>query len=173
MNKPTELDQTATYKKLPYSTIKPLLVHFELSEEAQAVIDPQMAPALALAHLRKQQLNLDAVNLLAYCLPRRESIWWACQCLSLRQAIWSSVQLDSINNAKQWLQQPAEIYRRRAEYHAKRLGSDCGPGWLALAVFWNGSGSIISCFNFFKRRDRRFKINSSSFCNVFTLRIHV
>ncbi len=135
---------TKSYKKIPYISLGQLLPHFELSEEAQAITDPQMSPIEALVHLRAEQLNIDAITLLAYSLPRSESIWWACQCLMLRQGCLSQVQIDCLNNAKLWLENPTEVLRRRSEYYAKRLGSDCGPGWLALAVFWNGSGSIIA-----------------------------
>ncbi|WP_281558494.1 hypothetical protein [Thalassomonas sp. RHCl1] len=138
------IDKQSVYKKFPYASIEPLLVHFDLSEQALEHVKPQMPPAEALAQLWTQQLYIDAINLLAYSLPRRESIWWACQCLTLRQAVFSEVQIACLDNAKLWLQDPVEVLRRRAEYYAKRLGSDCGPGWLALAVFWNGSGSIIA-----------------------------
>ena len=43
-----------------------------------------------------------------------------------------------------WVRSPSEELRRKAEHLSHRLELNCGPSWLAQAVFWNGSGSIVA-----------------------------
>lgn len=94
--------------------------------------------------LKQEELNFDLVQLLAHGLPVRESIWWASLCLDIRISEWSPSQVQCINTAKEWVKSPGEELRRKAELFANRLEQNCGPSWLAQAVFWNGSGSIVS-----------------------------
>ncbi|MCZ4294570.1 DUF6931 family protein [Vibrio sinaloensis] len=132
------------YKKIPYQTCGQILPRFKASEEAQQQLDPEMSVSQALEALQQAQLFNDLIQFLAHALPVREAVWWASLCLQLRQDVWNPTQLQCIQTAQQWVQSPAEELRRKAELLSNRLELNCGPSWLAQAVFWNGSGSIVA-----------------------------
>lgn len=133
-----------TYKKIPYQTCGQVLPRFKASDEANALLKPDMSIEESIEALKTEQLNNDLTQFLAHALPVREAIWWASLCLLQRKDIWNSHQMQCIQTAQQWVQSPSEELRRKAELLSNRLGLNCGPSWLAQAVFWNGSGSIVS-----------------------------
>ncbi|WP_027858914.1 DUF6931 family protein [Marinobacterium jannaschii] len=129
-------------KKIPYQQSQPVLERFELSEEAAGVVNGEMAPVELLQSLQQQELYIDAVNFLCHALPMREVIWWVCLALGLRSDVWSQQEQAVLENGRRWVQEPDEAKRRLAEQQVLRLGTERAPGWLAQAVFWNGSGSL-------------------------------
>jgi len=129
-------------KKIPYSQSLTILQRFELSDEAAEAVSGEMAPMQVIESLQTQGLYIDLVGFLCHALPMRETIWWACLALELRMADWTAEQQRAIADCKRWVQEPDEAKRRLAERQAEALGHQCAPGWLAQAVFWNGSGSL-------------------------------
>lgn len=133
-----------TYKKIPYQTISQVLPRFKASDEAKQLLANELPIADGLQALSRHKLNSDLVQLLAHCLPVREAILWGALCLETRNDVWSPLQKQTLETCKQWVLSPSEELRRKAELLANRLELNCGPSWLAQAVFWNGSGSIIA-----------------------------
>lgn len=133
-----------TYKKIPYQTCGQVLPRFTPSEDATELLDGEASITEAIEILKQHHVYNDLVQLLAHALPVREAIWWASLCVQLRSDIWNPTQIQCIQTAQQWVQSPAEDLRRKAELLAGRLELNCGPSWLAQAVFWNGSGSIVA-----------------------------
>ncbi|MBY4677089.1 DUF6931 family protein [Marinobacterium arenosum] len=129
-------------KKIPYPQSQPVLQRFELSEEAATVVSGEMAPLQVIEALQANDLYIDLVGFLCHALPMRETIWWACLALEQRMSDWTAEQQRVIADCKRWVQHPDEAKRRLAEQQAETLGHKCAPGWLAQAVFWNGSGSL-------------------------------
>ena len=54
------------------------------------------------------------------------------------------MQKQCISTAKAWVKSPSEEQRRKSELFSNKLKLNCGPSWLAQAVFWNGSASIVA-----------------------------
>lgn len=133
-----------TFKKIPYQSCGQILPRFSASEEALEVLNEEMPVAQAIQTLQENELNNDLIQFLAHALPVREAIWWAAMTLLQRQDVWSTSQVQCIQTAQQWAQSPSEELRRKSELLANRLDLNCGPSWLAQAVFWNGSGSIVA-----------------------------
>ncbi|GGB82478.1 hypothetical protein GCM10011352_05380 [Marinobacterium zhoushanense] len=129
-------------KKMPYPQCGSILQRFELSDEAAAVVAGEMTPTQIIEALQANGLFIDLVNFFCHALPMREAIWWACLALELRASDWTPEQQRAIADSKRWVQEPDEAKRRLAERQAETLGRQCAPGWLAQAVFWNGSGSL-------------------------------
>jgi hypothetical protein len=109
----------------------------KLSPPAQKLLDPQVSPAEFLARLGETGMTQDAVGFLAYALPKREAVWWACQCV--REA-----GLDSSDNAKaallaaaHWVADPSENHRRAAHAAAERAES-APESFVALGAFFSG-----------------------------------
>lgn len=130
------------YKKIPLEQSLTILQRYEVGEECLALIDGSMPPNEVVSQLQSAKLDNDLVQFLCHALPVREVIWWACLALELRQQDWTPQQTNAIVCAKNWVKEPDEANRRQAEHFVKNIGHDCAPGWLAQAVFWNGSGSI-------------------------------
>ena len=73
-----------------------------------------------------------------------DGIFWACKALVLRIDEWDNPQRQAINSAIQWLQQPNETHRIRANQLGDRIGLEVAPAWIAKAVYWSGTGSIVA-----------------------------
>ena len=131
------------YRKIPFVNSKQLLQRFELSsEEAEALVNADMTPEQLITVLTDAGEYIDLTQFLCHALPVREVIWWCCLALELRNDVWTDAQQAAIKNARAWVREPDEAKRRLAEQQAEKLGNENGPGWLAQAVFWNGSGSL-------------------------------
>lgn len=129
-------------KKIPYSDIRSILSRFELSNDAATVISADMQPMQAIELLQSESLYTDLVNFYSHALPLREAIWWACLVLEIRSDDWTVEERQAIADSKNWVHGPSEAGRRLAEQQVESLGHQCASGWLAQAVFWNGSGSL-------------------------------
>lgn len=131
-------------KKIPFTTIEPILTRYQLSDEAKAVLTPNMQVEQAITVLSQQKLLSDAIQLIAHGLGVIEAIFWGCKCLALREEQWDKNQVLAINSALKWLQTPNETLRIRADQLAERIGLESGPAWLAKSVYWSGTGSIVA-----------------------------
>jgi hypothetical protein len=132
------------FKKIPYQVSSQVLPRFEASELARKHLDQDFTIAKTIEVMEKNELNNDLVQFMAHALPVREAIWWASLCLMQRKKEWNQAQIQCIEAAREWVQSPSEGLRRKSELLSNRLGLSCGPSWLAQAVFWNGSGSIVN-----------------------------
>ena len=132
-----------SYKKIPLADSQPIWKRFEASEQAQQLQTTASSPAETIAQLQQQSLFIDLSNFIAHALPMRESLWWCIVVLELRNSDWSELEKDTISRCRNWVLEPEEAKRRFIERRLKQLGHDCAVGWLAQAVFWNGSGSIV------------------------------
>lgn len=132
------------YKKIPNKTIASIIERYEPSAEAAEILAPALTPQQAVELLTDAKLYFDTVQFLAHALPMVDGIYWASEAVSLRANEWDDTQLQAINSAKNWLQQPNETNRVRADQLAERVGLEAAPAWVAKAVYWSGTGSIVS-----------------------------
>lgn len=130
-------------KKIPNTTIASIIERYELTEEAQAILTMKMSPLQAIETLVKAELYNEATQFIAHGLPMIDGIFWASEALSLRLQEWDETEKHAINSALQWLQQPNETNRVRANQLAERVGLESAPAWVAKAVYWSGTGSIV------------------------------
>ncbi|WDE05312.1 hypothetical protein SG34_029170 [Thalassomonas viridans] len=130
-------------KKIPNKNIASIISRYQLSDEAKPLLTPELTPEAAIAVLQEQELYNDVVQFIAHGLPMIEAIGWASEAMDLRQADWNEQEVMAINAARNWLGQPNETLRIRASQLADRVGLECAPGWVAKAVFWSGTGSIV------------------------------
>jgi hypothetical protein len=131
-------------KKIPNTTIDSILERYQVTEEAIAILDLKMSPKQAIETLVNVKLYNDAIQLIAHALPMIDGIFWACKALVLRIDEWDNPQRQAINSAIQWLQQPNETHRIRANQLGDRIGLEVAPAWIAKAVYWSGTGSIVA-----------------------------
>jgi hypothetical protein len=84
----------------------------------------------------------DAVGFLAYLLPRREAVWWAC--LSVRSFADQGLAEDAaLRAAEAWVKTPEEERRQVAMDIGMQADRSRPTTWCALAAAWSG-GSLTS-----------------------------
>ncbi len=131
-----------SYKKLPASPAEALCKDIDLTDEAKALLKPELSPAQFLESLIAGQHFIDAVRFLSRILPKRESTWWAC--LASRKTLGESPKEEYVNAveaAERWVYQPSEENRRHCQTAAENTAYDHPASWAAMAGFWS-SGSM-------------------------------
>ena len=116
--------------------------HFELSDAAKGLLQPEIKPRPFLEILIEKRLHDDAVMLMAHAMPKREAIWWACQCI--RSANGDTLVPPAsalIAETEAWVAKPTDEQRRKTFDLAERANFDPPAGFLGMAVFFS-SGSL-------------------------------
>ena len=75
----------------------------------------------------------DAAAVCAYCLPKREAVWWLCGALRTRSGM-PVEQVDAIAAAEAWARAPSEPARERALERAKSADQEDAATWAAYAA---------------------------------------
>jgi Family of unknown function (DUF6931) len=98
-------------------------------------------PAQFLAALVAADSLTEAVQFLAFALPARESVWWACTCVRAQQAAGAELappMLAALEAAEAWVKEPSDENRRSAMERAQATAMDAAAAWAAIAAFWSG-----------------------------------
>lgn len=118
--------------------------HFEPSAAAAALLARHPATADFLVGLLAARLWQDAVRLLAFGLPRRKAVWWACLCArAALPAEPATAPRAALAAAEAWVFKPSEDSRRATEARARAAGFQVPASWAALAAFWS-DGSMAA-----------------------------
>lgn len=113
-----------------------------LGEEAKALLKVEMTPKQYLTRLIDGKQPLDAIRFLAYALPKREAVWWACLCArKVADPGMPEEQTAALRGAEAWVVDPTEENRRAAMPLAEAAGLGTPAGCAAMAAFWSG-GSL-------------------------------
>lgn len=134
---------TSALKKVTAKQAREVCAQFELSAEARALLNDQHSPDAFLDLLLEHGHLADAIRLLAFALPKREAVWWACQCV--RDCLPADAPpkfLDAVTAAEAWVKKPTEENRWAAKEPSERAGYDKAAAWTALGAFWSG-GSMV------------------------------
>jgi hypothetical protein len=127
--------------KIQANTAAEVCQHFVLGEEAGALLQEEVTPHAFLDLLIAHELFPDAARLLAYALPKREAVWWACLCVRHVAADTPPAGLAALEAAERWVIEPHEAHRRAAMQAAEELEFQTTASWAAVAAFWS-SGSM-------------------------------
>jgi hypothetical protein len=116
--------------------------HVALGEEARALLQEEFTLQAFLDLLMVHELFPDAVRLLAYALPKRDAVRWACLCIRhVAAADTPPADLAALEAAERWVIEPHEANRRAAMQAAEGLAFQTAASWAAVAAFWS-SGSM-------------------------------
>ncbi|MGP1254706.1 MAG: DUF6931 family protein [Kiloniellales bacterium] len=117
-------------------------VGLDLSEEAQALLQPDMNARRLINALAQAALPGDAVAVLARASGPQLAIAWALACLEQRLSISADGSEQAcLATVRSWLSSPSERLRRAAMETAEAAGYAAPAHWLAAAVGWSG-GSL-------------------------------
>jgi hypothetical protein len=133
---------TRPMKKVKAALAAEICEHFELRQEARAILTPTATPLGFLEGLLARHEYASALSFVAHALPPREAVWWGCLCL--RQACGPGLappDAAAVKAAAEWVLEPTEGRRRTAAVLAEETGVGTPAGSLATAAAWTG-GSL-------------------------------
>lgn len=119
--------------RVPAKTAAEVTRRYPLEEPAKPLLTPEAAPKAFLDALVEKNLLLDAIRFLAYALPKREAVWWACQCIKLANAVGKAG--VALKAAERWATAPSEPNRRAAQKESEAATPATPAGCAALAAF--------------------------------------
>lgn len=128
--------QTSPFRKVTAATAADVCRRVELSPEAVAVLLPELSPQAFLARLVDSRQFSDAVRFLAFCLPSREAVWWAC--VIARDNELSPSETTCLERVVAWAYEPDEPKRRACMEAAEQLNFEGAAAYAALSAFWSG-----------------------------------
>lgn len=127
-------------RKITATAATDVAARFEASEEGAALLKPGMKPADYLKALIDAGHWTDAIRFLAFAMPAREGVWWAC--LAARSVTGTPAgHQASIEAAEEWVYRPSDESRRAAFAVAEKIGFDSPAAYAALGAYW-AEGSL-------------------------------
>lgn len=133
--------QTNPFRKIEAAAAAHICRRVELSDAAAPLLTPTLSPQGLLSLLVEKRLVGDAVRFLAFALPAREAVWWACVTAHAMADPPTPEQAACLERAAAWVYDPVEAKRRPCMAAAEAAGLDGAAAYAALAAFWSG-GSL-------------------------------
>ncbi len=128
--------QTSPFRKVSAAKAADICRRVPLSPEAMALLTPEQSPQAFLAALVNARHFSDAVRFLAFSLPSREAIWWACA--TARAGQLAPADAECLERAVAWAYEPDDTKRRACMEAAEGLNFEGAAAYAALSVFWSG-----------------------------------
>jgi hypothetical protein len=123
----------------PAATLAP---RAKLSDEATSLLRPEWTARQYLEALIAAGRWHDAIRFLAWALPRREAVWWACQCIRAANLPPGPPEdARALEAAEKWAASATEDHRRAAFAAGQTVNFETPAALAALAAFWSG-GSL-------------------------------
>lgn len=131
--------QTEPFRKVVDKTAADVCARVALSDEARAFLVPNISPQAYLGLLLGDEHYADAARFLAFALPIREGVWWACVTarVNLPPQPLPEV-LSALKAAETWVYTPDDAVRRECLVRAEALKFDGAASYAALGAFWSG-----------------------------------
>ena len=128
--------QTTPFRKVPASTAAEICRRVELSPDATKLLSPALSPQAFLALLAEGRHFSEAVRFLAFSLPPREGVWWAC--VTARASELTPAEAACLERVIAWTYEPDDAKRRACMEAAEGLKFEGAAAYAALAAFWSG-----------------------------------
>jgi hypothetical protein len=125
--------------RVPATTAAEACALAKLPPPALALLTPEQTSRQFLDALLMRELYPEAIRFLAFAMPPREAVWWACLCVRLTQPALPPPQDQALSAATRWAAEPTEPHRQAAEPLA---ATSSAAGYSAKAVAWTG-GSLL------------------------------
>jgi predicted component of type VI protein secretion system len=114
----------------------------DLSDAARQLAAAAPSPGDYVRSLAEKALFSDAIRVLAFLVPKPAAVAWCAECV---RETWGDGlgpgELQALEAAELWAEEPTEDRRRQAEQAAASAGTNTAAGWVAFAAFWSG-GSL-------------------------------
>lgn len=117
----------------------PLMSRLVLEPTLIARIEALATAAEAIARLEADGALVEACQLTAHAMPKREAVWWACMCArSVPDPQILPVDAAALEAAEAWVRRPEELVRRAALAAAEAAAFRSAEAWAAMGAFWSG-----------------------------------
>lgn len=127
---------------LAVATAAALRPEAQLSDASKAMLVDDISTAQFIELLASREQYLDALRVVAHALTKRSAVAWASRCVkSASGDDLSPVDEAALKAAEEWVAQPSEERRRKAQAAAEEAEHKTAASWVAMAVFWS-SGSM-------------------------------
>lgn len=133
--------QTEPFRKVPAATAVEICDRMDLSSDARAYLLPSLSPQGFLALLVEAEQVGDAIRFMAFALPIREGVWWACVNAHAALPDPSDKDATCLERAASWVYEPTDERRRSCMSAAEASNFEGAAAYAALAAFWSG-GSL-------------------------------
>ncbi|MGI9282807.1 MAG: DUF6931 family protein [Endozoicomonas sp.] len=128
--------------KISAETAAEVTGRYELDEEIESLLSPEIQPAGFIQRLLEDSLYLDCVRFIAHGLPKREAVWWACLATRYTHTPETeSLRQQTLSITEAWVKQPGEDYRLQAYKMAEKAKHKTPDSWAAMAAYWS-TGSV-------------------------------
>ena len=129
----------APLTRVTAKTAREVCAHVPLTVPAKALLQDKQTPGDYLKSLADKGHLIDAIQLLAFALPRREAVGWAWHCVKEAYGPTPEPKLAAaLEAARKWVADPTEEKRRQAKPASDAAGPGTPAGLCAAAVFWSG-----------------------------------
>lgn len=95
-------------------------------------------PAALIERLVADARQADAIQAVAWILPRPDGLRWAIECVEHGTAGPSEQDLSALAVARQWCDDPTPENAAAAGRVVESVGTERSTGWLAQAAYWCG-----------------------------------
>jgi Family of unknown function (DUF6931) len=130
--------------KTPGLTVRQLCDQAKLGEESKKLLTDQQTVRQFLDLLVEKELFRDAIRLVAFALPKRESVGWGCLCVRHILASQQGARLPDVQLAvEKWVSSPNEENRWAAKNVADKEEPRSLSGLLALGAFFAGGSMAL------------------------------
>lgn len=131
--------RTEPFRKVVDKFAADVCSRVQLSDDARSVLVPQLSPQGFLGLLIERDLYADGVRFLAFALPIREGVWWACvTARAMLPEAPSAELMQCLKCAEAWVYAPGEAERRTCLTAAESNKMEGPAAFAALAAFWSG-----------------------------------
>ncbi len=113
-----------------------------LPDAPAAIVNRSRDAPEALEMLEFGGFLIEAAQLIAHALPKREAVWWACLCADYTApADLAEADHAARHAAEEWVRYHTDYLRRHAMDRAEITGFRSPEAWAAAAAFW-AEGSL-------------------------------
>jgi hypothetical protein len=127
--------------RIEYTTAAEVWERAGLGDAARGLRHEGLTPRQYLDRLVQGHLHADAIRFLAYTLPKREAVWWACLCVDRILGPGPPPLAAALAVARAWVIEPSDDNRRAALPAAEAAEVGTPAGCAAAAAYFSG-GSL-------------------------------
>lgn len=140
-----EAGRAGQLRKLYAADLDKVLAVSRLKPTAMALIADCRTVPDALQSLEDGGMARQAVRLVAYGLPQREAVWWACMCVRHTAPVTlADPDRAALEAAEAWVRRPSDEAREAAALRAEGAETKSPEVWAAKAVAWSAASAMPS-----------------------------
>lgn len=129
------MDMEKRWKKIIAERAHDVVGARELTGPSAALLTDEISLEDFIMALLAAGQRMDAVKVLAYALPRREAVWWACMCArEMAGVVGNEAQQRALAAAEKWVYEPTAEHRTAAYLSVQKCKSSSGGMLCALAA---------------------------------------